>query len=235
MLIIVLRQFVVASPSIGKYFGLLLDNITDKRDKAIAGYVGNPAHSNSSEPLGRINFNSDNHNLFAFAATSSLASHVATANVGLVNLNTSVELISTRTHHGAPHFVQPCPCSLITSQTKNALQPQSTRSVFLAGHKPDGSKPRSQRHPCTFKDGSCRYRNLASAMPTMKVAPGGCPWLGFDAALSAFKTIRPAATSKISAACRFIGEPFKKLLVCAGIVLSSYRLRTVVHTKKYYM
>ena len=235
MLVTALRQFVVATPSIGKNFGALLDNLTDERDKAIAGHIGNSAHSNPSEPLGRINFNRNNHHFFAFAATSSLAANVAPANVGLVNFNTSAELISIRTHHGAPQFVQPCPCSLITPQPKNAFQPQSTCTVFLTGHKPDGSEPRCQWHPCTFKNGSCRYRNLAPALLAMKIATSGFPRLGFAAALSAFKSIRPTATGKISSACRFIGEPFKKLLVCTGVVLSRYRAWTVVHADRYYM
>lgn len=235
MLVTVLRQFIIASPSIGKNLRSLFDNLVDERDKAIAGHVGNSAHPNSSEALGRKNFNCYNYDLLAFATTSSLTPMVTTANVGLVNLNISAKSLSIRAHHGTPQFVQPCPCSLITPQTKNTFQPQSTRAVLLAGHKPDGGKPRTQRHPCTFKNGSCRHRNLASALPTMKISSSGCPWLGFVPALSAFKTIWPAATGKIPAACGFISKPFKKLLVCAGVVHSRYRVWTAVHASRYYI
>jgi len=86
-----------------------------------------------------------------------------------------------------------------------------------------------------IKDRACRYRDLASALPTMKVTPTSGPWFGFPAALSAFKPIPPTATCKIAAACRFIGKPFQKLLVCARVVLSRYRMRTSIHTVTYYM
>jgi hypothetical protein len=189
MLVTVLRQFIISSPSTGKNFRTFFDNLIDERDKAIAGRVGNPTHPNSSEALGRKNFNRDNHNFLAFTAPSSLTAKIATANVGLVNLNLSAELLSIRAHHATPEFVQPCPCSLVTRQTKNTFHPQSTRPVFLAGHKPNGGKPRPQRHPCTFKDGSCRHRNLASALPTMKR-------LLFDQIDQAVQSIGPTDTSR---------------------------------------
>lgn len=182
-----------------------------------------------------MNFYRDNHDLFLFAATLSFAAHVAAANIGLIHFNAAAELIPTRAHHGVPQFVQPCPSGLITPQPKNAFQSQSTHAVFLAGHKPYCGKPSSQWHPCTLKDGACSYRDLASALPTMKVTPTRRPWFGFPAALSTFKPIRPAATRKIATACRFIGKPFQKLLVCARVVLSRYRVRTGIHTTTYYM
>jgi hypothetical protein len=52
--------------------------------------------------------------------------------------------------------------------------------------------------------------------------------------LSAFESIRPTTTGKILATCRFIGEPVKKLLIGAGVVLPPCRVRPVVHTARYY-
>lgn len=235
MSVTALRQFVVTAPSIGQNLGALFDNVTDERYKTVARHVRNPAHSHPTEPLRRMNFKSYNHNLFPFAATSSFAAQFAAANIGLIHFNAAAELIPTRTHHGVPQFVQPCPCSLITPQPKNAFQSQSTCAVFLAGHKPHRGKPSSQGQPCTIKDGASSYRDLTSALPTMKVTSTRRPWFGFSPALSTFKPVRPADTRKIAAACRFIGKPFQKRLVCTRVVLSRYRIRTVFHTATYYM
>jgi hypothetical protein len=76
-------------------------------------------------------------------------------------------------------------CGLIISQAKNAFQSQSTHSIFLAGYKPHSGKTGFQGHPCTIKDDACCYRDLASALPTMKMMPTGRLWIGF----SAFKGI----------------------------------------------
>jgi len=230
-----LGQCVVATPSICQNLGALFDNVTNERHETVAGHVRNPAHSHPSEPLRRLNFNRDNHSLFPFAATPSFAAHMAATNIGLIHFNAAAELIPTRSHHGVPQFVQPCPCGLIAPQAKNALQSQSTRAVFLAGHKPHRGKPSSQGHPCTLKNGACSYRDLASAPPTMKVTPARRPRFSFRAALCTLKPIWPAATRKIATACRFIGKPFKKLQVCTRVVLSRYRMRTVVHARTYYM
>ena len=147
MFVTVLRKFIIASPSIGKNFRSLFDNLLDERDKAIAGHVWNPTHPNSSETLGRKNF----------------------------------------------------------------------------------------------------HRNI-------KISPSGCSWLGFTAALSAFKTIWPTTSGKISPACRFIlclttvfGVKDKEckrpasdqgavnhsrnLWYVRGVVHSPYRVWTAVHTK----
>lgn len=235
MSITALRQFVVAAPPICQYLGALFGNVTDERHETDAGHVRNPAHSYPSKPLWRMNFNRTNHNLFPFAATPSFTAHVATANIGLIHFNATAELIPTRTQHGVSQFVQPCPCGLITSQPKSVFQSQSTRAVFLAGHKPYRGKPSSQGRPCMLKDGACGYRDLASAMSAVEVTPACRPRLGFLTTLSTFKSIRPAAMRKIAAACRFIGKPFQKLLVRTRVVLPRYWMRTIVHTGTYYI
>jgi len=230
-----LRQFVVAAPSIGKDLRALFGNVTNERHKTAARYIRNSAHSYPSEPLRRMNFNRDNRNLFPFTAATSFATYTTAADIGLIHFDAPRELIPPSAHHGGPHFMQPCPCGLITPQPKNAFQTQSTRTVFLTGHKPHRSKPRSQGHSCTLKDSAGRYRGLSSTLPTMKITPSCCPWLCFTSALSTFKSIRPAAMRNIAAACQFIGKPFQKFLICARIVLSRCRMRTIVHTATYYM
>lgn len=177
-----------------------------------------------------MNFHRDNHDLLPFATAPSFAAHVAAANVGLIHFDAAAESIPTRTYHGLPSFVQPCPSRLITPQAKNAFQTQGTRPVFLTGREPHRGKPGSQGYPRPIEDGSRCYRNLASALPTMKVSPTCRPWFGFLAAVSALKPLRPTATHKRTTACRFIGKPFQKLLVRARVIFSRHRLWTGTHT-----
>ena len=68
----------------------------------------------------------------------------------------------------------------------------------------------------------------------MKIPSSGCPRFAFAATLGAFESIRPTATGKILATCRFIGEPVKKLLIGAGVVFPPCRVRPVVHAARYY-
>jgi len=101
-----------------------------------------------------MNFNSDNHNLFPFATTPSLAACIAAANIGLIHSNASAEFYPDQ---DTPWTVSVCATMSLqfdNSQTQKArFKSKSTRSVFLAGHKPHRSKPGSQGHPCTIKNG----------------------------------------------------------------------------------
>jgi hypothetical protein len=83
--------------------------------------------------------------------------------------------------------------------------------------------------------GSRCYRDLASALSAMKVAPTCSPWRCTHAATSALEAMWPKAAKEIATACRFIGEPFQKLRICARVVFSRYRNRTNAHAQSYYI
>lgn len=136
-----LRQFVVAAPSIGQDLGDLFDNVSNEGHKTSAEHVRNPKHSHPSEPLWRMNFYRNIHDLFPFAPTPSFAVHIPAANRCLIRFNAAAKLITPRANHGVPHFVQPCPSGLITPQPKNAFQYEGPRAVLSQTKKPDISFP----------------------------------------------------------------------------------------------
>jgi hypothetical protein len=86
-----------------------------------------------------------------------------------------------------------------------------------------------------MEDGSRSYRDLASALPAMKVAPACRPGFCTNATASTLETMWPTASKKIASASRFIGEPFQKLLIRARVVFSRYRNRAGAHAQSYYM
>ena len=230
-----LRQLIVTTPSIGHNLGAFFDNVTNERHKAGAGYVRYAAHSHPAEALGRMNFHRDNHDLLTCTTAPSFSTHFTAAHVSLIHFNAAVDSIPSRTDHGSPQFMQPRPSRLITAQAKNAFQTQCTRPVFLTDHEPHCGKPGSQGRPRPVKDGARRHRNLAAALPAMKVPPSCRPWFGFPTAMSTYKALRPTATHKITSACRFVGKPFQKLLVGTRVVFARHRMRIIAHTHTYYM
>ena len=230
-----LRQLVVALPPIGQNLGAPFSDVTNKRHQTTTRHIRYSAHSHASKTFWQMNFHRNSHNLLAFATSPSFAANIATANVGLIHFNTSAKQIPVRAHHCLPQLMQPCPSRLITPKAKNAFQSKGACPVLLAGHKPDRCEPGSQRHPCPMEDGSRSYRDLASALAAMKVAPACRPGFCTNATASTLETMWPTATKKIATASRFIGEPFQKLLIRARVVFSRYRNRAGAHAQSYYM
>jgi len=229
------RQLVVAAPSIGQNCGAPFDDVANERNKARPGYVRNSAQPQSSETFWEMNFQCDNHDILTFRTASSFSTRFAASNVRFVHFNMATKFIPIGTDHRLPQLVQPRPCRLITSQTKNTFQTQSTRSVFLAGYKPHCCKPNSQRNLCPLEDSPRRHRNLTSALPTMKIASTCRPRFRFPSAPATLKSFWPTTTQKITAACRFIGKPFQELLVSTRVVLSGHWIQSCIHTKQHYM
>jgi len=65
--------------------------------------------------------------------------------VRFVYFHSSGEAIPPRTHQGASQLMQPRPGRTGTAQAQDALAPQRTHSVLLAGHRPPRAKPQPQR------------------------------------------------------------------------------------------
>ena len=67
------------------------------------------------------------------------------ANIGFIHLNRSCQPVAARANHCATQFVEPIPCSIVTSEAKNPLKSEGTGSIFLTGYKPHGEKPGPKR------------------------------------------------------------------------------------------
>jgi len=62
---------------------------------------------------------------------------------GFVNFDISPDHVTARGYHSTSQLVEPGLSSLITAQSKNSLETQSTDAEFLIGYMPHGLKPDS--------------------------------------------------------------------------------------------
>ena len=86
----------------------------------------------------------------------------------LIDLDSTKQTISARSNHGPSDFMKPRPCCLITTKTKDALEPESTCTVFLGDDPPYSSEPNHQGFSCSFEDGSSYDRCLIPTGRTLK-------------------------------------------------------------------
>jgi hypothetical protein len=69
---------------------------------------------------------------------------ISECQIGFIDLNLPMEQLSVRANHCTTQSVQHSPRCLIAAKAKNALQPQCTDTMPLAGDVPNGSKPDAQ-------------------------------------------------------------------------------------------
>src|SRR3954452_8615409 len=84
----------------------------------------------------------DNKSLGGGFSTPSPLLH--SSNVGFIDFDPTLQLLTVGPDHGSSQFVQPCPGGRVTAQTENLLQPQRTGAVLLRRDPPDRSEPHRQ-------------------------------------------------------------------------------------------
>src|SRR5215469_1707083 len=140
------------------------------------------------------------------------------AQVSLVHLDPTAQLVTARSHHGPSQFVQPCPGGDVAAQTQNALQPQRTGSVLLRRHPPDSPEPQGQRFPGILEDRTRRQRHLVFAASTDQQVTLRCPTRR-PATARANETFRPTKLQQVLSTGLFGSKPGLQFSQRAGVVL----------------
>jgi len=159
------------------------------------------AHKPNPASTFTIFLGSNHYQTFSQSATPSFA-RLFSPYVGLVNLDQSRKAISSGSDHGAPQFMEPSPCRVITAKSEPSLQTQRTGAGLLIGYKPDSSKPHTQRLAGILKDCSSRHRYLVAANATNQQIAFGWPSL-CSLTPRTNETLRPTQSEEIVCACFF--------------------------------
>jgi len=93
------------------------------------------------------------------------------ANVALIDLNDTAQVVSIRAHHRSAEFVEPSPRGLVAPQPQDALDPERIGTVLLAGDLPGSEEPQAKGSTGTMKDGSRRDGRMFLAAWANKQPP----------------------------------------------------------------
>ena len=150
----------VAPPSIGMDEAAELDDIDDESSEADRVDVGDAPQADAAD-LAVVHLNGDDDDRPVDRRAARDAG-LFLAQVGLIDLDVTSELVPVGSDHRPPQFVQPAPSGVIASQAQGALQTQRAGPRFLARDFPGGQEPQPQL-PRTLEDGARRGRDLTSA------------------------------------------------------------------------
>jgi hypothetical protein len=219
-------QWFVAQPCIGAYDAATFYDVLDKGNQAVGRGIWYGAHSDSTNSFS-VFLSGDYNQGLPFRLTAPNALFWA-AKIGFVNLNSSNKAVAPKSNHCAPQFVNPSPCSLVATQTQDALEPERISTGLLARYKPHSLKPSMQRLPCSLKNCASCSRCLPLAGCASQKASGGRP--SFTSTTSrATKAVRPPKALQIVNA-RFISrKPTVKFLKCPRIINPADRVEIMAH------
>ena len=111
-------------------------------------------------------------------------------------------------------------------ELRDALEPESIGSVFLARELPGSEKPHTQGRARAVEHGSRQHRGLPSTVWADETPPRCSPDLSQPATAHAHKPFRPAQTLHVLQACRIVGEELVQLQPRTGIVHAATELRS---------
>lgn len=191
-----------------------------ERVNAFSRGVGDPKHTNSANPSPIFFCRNDNQSFFKCLSASD--SFFKTTQVSLVDFYSPRQTLPARPHHSPSDFMQPRPCRFVASYTKDSLKSQSTSTILLSNHPPDGPKPHYQRFPCTFKNCSSSYGCLISATDAFIKRFSYWPTFGLITT-RATKSVWPTQLKKIVPASFLRGKACLKFGNCSGIVFHTPR------------
>jgi hypothetical protein len=143
-----------------------------------------------------------------------------TPNIRFVNLDSTRQSISARTHHRVPQSMQPRPRRMIAPETQEPLQPQCADTVLLISHVPHRPEPRTKWLSGVFKNRPGRNRYLKVALTTPVQSPLGFPILPMPTA-RAPKSIRPSQFIKVLPTSGIGGKSILEIKNCVWIVFHS--------------
>lgn len=161
------RQPVVSAPSVGPHGTTFHHRCSYEADQTRAGGVRYDRHPDPSNSLIPFVFYGYNNKSLSCCSATTFAG-LLPANVGFVHFDETAEPITPGAYHCRAHLVQPCPRSLITSETQYPFQAQSARAVLLACHPPESPKPHCQGLVGVLKDRSGDDRNLVTTLRTLE-------------------------------------------------------------------
>jgi len=158
-------QSVISIPSIRAYDTAWYYSIFYCLFQAFSRCIGYTFKSNTTN-TSVIQLSSNNNQSLASSAPTSL-SWFSSTDVCFIYLNYTRKLVTTRTNHGPPKFMYPCPSGMVTSQAQSALQTQGTDSIFLVRHIPHRTKPPLEWLPGAMEYCSSCYRSLKTTIRTV--------------------------------------------------------------------
>lgn len=166
----------IRAPAVRHDDAARFDGLLDEADETLRGGILNPLQADSPDDsaphLGRY------HHQGLITHMTPAASFFHAAHEGLVHLDLARQAISAWTNHGPTEFMQPCPCRLVTAQTKYALKTQCVGAVFLARHPPHHLEPQAEWLACPVEDGAGCDRDLVIALPAVQQTALGIPGAG---------------------------------------------------------
>lgn len=200
-----------------------LNRVGNETVKTFLSQVRNVPQPNAADTLSTFLGGNDDYRLVI--RQPSHKTFFLTAPVGFVHLNRSPQAIPTRTNHGSPQLMEPCPSGHIAPKPKRMLKTHRARTIFLAGNVPDSPEPHSQRLPRVLKNRSCCRRRLKAASPTDQTSSRSHPVSG-SPTTRADKPFGPPNLNQIFPAGILSRKPFFKF---------QDRARVVFHTRIKYI
>src|SRR5271157_4376268 len=227
VLVASLRQAGIAAPSVRVDYTAGHHGLLDEGDEAIPGHILDTSQSDTADSAPGL-FRRYRNDGFGFGLSPADA-HFSSADIDLVDFDSSDEAIPTRTDHRSAQLVEPCPGCLIASQAEYPLQAQGAHTVLLAGHEPHCEEPRPQRFTrvLKYRAGSQRRASITDPAPQQSVRHN--PRFPDLLAMRADKAIWPSQAANIVPACCIITELLFHLLERPRIVYPRDRISIGFH------
>lgn len=160
----------VGLPAVGDHPRPLGDVVAQKRAQRLPGGVGQRDHPAAPEALGLQALDGDAHeHLLALRAPAGQPWFL-TADVGLIDLHSSLKPLAARAHEHRAQAVQHRPGGLVGADLQRALQAQRRDPVLLAGEQPARHEPHGQRRARLVEDRARRHRRALAALRAL-IAP----------------------------------------------------------------
>ncbi len=186
-------QRIIPRPGICVHHTARIYGFLNKWYEVLRGGIRYHTHPDPANASLMLLSSNDNQRLALYLASSTTL--LGRAPVGFINFYSAEKPIPVRPDHCTSNFVKPCPCPccLVTTQTKDALQSRRAGAGFLVGNPPHCPKPLSQRCPRVLEDGPGWYRRLETASGTLQKDLPNRPSL-LASAMRASKAFRPMQT-----------------------------------------
>jgi hypothetical protein len=202
-------QLIVAAPAVSPDLAPRYDHAFQGWNQRSSGGVGNMTHTDPPDLLTRLKLDRQQHQGLPLCSPTPFPRLFA-AHIALVGFHETGQAITSRTHHGPPQLLQPCPRRLVTTQPQESLDRQSAGPVLLVGDLPHRPKPQRQGKSAAIKDRSRRHGRLPPTPPA-KPQPTAHPPRARATTSGTAKAIRPSQSLQILPARLFCRKSSLKL------------------------
>ena len=221
----ILSKCVISQPVVRTNGTVRFGNPLYKWRQAGAGSVLQVSQTNTPNAIFSFIFHCNTNECFSFSATATFAWLLST-DISLVDFDQTTQLVSTGPHHRTTKFLQPLPSSMIATEVKSSLQPESICSVFLASDVPHSMKPKPQRFASTMKNSSGGNRSLPSTLNAMEKPSIRSPSALFSA-MRTNKALRPSQCSQVFDTSGLSAKPILKFKQVLWVIF--------LHEEAYYI